>query len=88
MSVPVLLNGGRVTPGFRSALFDAAGRAGLSVNEFVLRAAAWKLRHDGVSLTGLFFPGDLEGSNDNVSARSDFAGGIDRFTGCPQPAAP
>ena len=73
MSVPVLLNGGRVTSDFRSALFAAAARAGLSVNEFVLRATAWKLRRDGVPLTGVFFPGDLEGSNDNASA-----GGGDR----------
>ena len=68
MSVPVLLNGGRVTSDFRSALFAAAARAGLSVNEFVLRAAAWKLQRDGVPLTGVFFPGDLEGSNDNAAA--------------------
>ncbi|HTM77231.1 MAG TPA: hypothetical protein VL133_06340 [Devosia sp.] len=31
--VPISLNGGRVTSSFRSALFDAASRAGTSVNE-------------------------------------------------------
>ena len=39
-AVNLFLNGGRVTSGFRSSLFDAANRAGVSVNEFVITAAA------------------------------------------------
>lgn len=58
--VNVMLNGGRVTAGFRSALFDAAGRAGVSVNEFVLTAAAEKLQASGLAFSGVFWPGDLK----------------------------
>jgi hypothetical protein len=57
--VNVMLNGGRVTSGFRAALFACAGRAGLSVNEFVLQAAAEKLLASGSEFSGLFEPGDL-----------------------------
>jgi hypothetical protein len=38
-TVSLLLTGGRVLSGFRASLFAAAARAGVSVNEFVLRAA-------------------------------------------------
>jgi len=41
--VNVMLTGGRVTSSFRQALFLAAGRSGMTVNEFALRAAGEKL---------------------------------------------
>lgn len=63
--VNVMLNGGRVTSGFRAALFAAASRAGLSVNEFVLTAAAEKLKASGSQFSGVFEPGDLLNLNDN-----------------------
>lgn len=63
--VPIALNGGRVTSGFRAALFAAAARAGTSVNEFVLQAAAEKLRQMGEAIDGVFEPGDLISNNDN-----------------------
>ncbi|MEY9531169.1 hypothetical protein [Sinorhizobium fredii] len=65
--VNVMLNGGRVTSGFRAALFASAGRAGLSVNEFVLTAAAEKLLALGSEFSGLFEPGDL---NTNQHSKS------------------
>ncbi len=57
--VNVMLNGGRVTAGFRTALFDAANRAGVSVNEFVLTATAEKLSASGSRFSGVFHPGDI-----------------------------
>lgn len=60
--VPIMLNGGRVTAGFRAALFAAASRAGVSVNEFVLLAAGEKLRTIGAAVEGVFEPGDLNQS--------------------------
>jgi hypothetical protein len=63
--VNVMLNGGRVTSGFRAALFAAASRAGVSVNEFVLTSAAEKLRASGSQFSGVFEPGDLLDLNDN-----------------------
>jgi hypothetical protein len=57
--VNVMLNGGRVTAGFRSALFAAASRAGVSVNEFVLTATAEKLSASGSRFSGVFEPGDI-----------------------------
>lgn len=57
--VNVMLNGGRVTSGFRAALFAAASRAGVSVNEFVLTAAAEKLCATGSHFSGVFEPGDI-----------------------------
>lgn len=63
--VNVMLNGGRVTSGFRAALFSAASRAGVTVNEFVLTAAAEKLRASGGQFSGVFEPGDLPDLNDN-----------------------
>lgn len=59
--VNVMLNGGRVTATFREALFDATAREGLSVNEFVLQAAAEKLMASGREFSGVFHPGDLVG---------------------------
>jgi hypothetical protein len=67
--VALTLNGGRVTFGFREALFSAAARAGTSVNEFVLRAAGRQLVANGFDVDGVFDPGDLAGANENgVSA--------------------
>lgn len=68
--VPILLRGGRVTEPFRDAVFRAANRAGMSVNEFVLTCAARQLRQAGASFPGVFEAGDLdlEGSNDNAAA--------------------
>lgn len=66
--VNIMLNGGRVTAGFRAVLFSAASRAGVSVNEFVLTAAAEKLRASGNQFSGLFESGDLPDLNDNNQA--------------------
>jgi hypothetical protein len=63
--VALMLTGGRVTSGFRAALFAASGRAGVSVNEFVLTAAAEKLRASAQRFSGLFETGDLPETNDN-----------------------
>ena len=57
--VPVLLRGAKVMSGFRDNLFDAANRAGMSVNEFVLQATADKLKSSGREFSGLFAPGDM-----------------------------
>lgn len=62
--VPLTLAGGRVIEGFRDALFDAAAREGVSVNEFAIRAAARELVGRGVRLDGVFRRGDLEGARD------------------------
>jgi hypothetical protein len=61
--VNVMLNGGRVTSGFRKALFAAASRAGVSVNEFVLTATAEKLRASGSHFSGVFEPGDISNAH-------------------------
>jgi hypothetical protein len=58
--VPVALNGGRVTSGFRAALFAAASRRGISVNELVLLAAGEKLCAAGEHFSGVFRPGDMQ----------------------------
>lgn len=52
--VALSLTGGRVTKGFRDALFDGAARAGISVNEFVLLAAGEKLTAEGRNFPGVF----------------------------------
>lgn len=57
--VPVALRGATVMEGFRENLFDAANRSGISPNEFVLQAAAEKLKATGRNFSGLFTPGDL-----------------------------
>ncbi|OJU12265.1 MAG: hypothetical protein BGN85_09430 [Alphaproteobacteria bacterium 64-11] len=49
----------RVTAGFRSDLFDAATRAGMTAQEFVITAAAEKLRGAGRSFPGPF-PGETQ----------------------------
>ena len=58
--VPVSLPGARVLPEFRDRLFDAANRAGVSPNEFALRAVAEKLASRGHELPGIFEVGDLD----------------------------
>ncbi|UHD45529.1 hypothetical protein LUX29_21490 [Aureimonas altamirensis] len=63
--VELFLRGARVTSGFRSALFDAANRAGVTPNEFVITAAAEKLARSGASFPGIFRRGDL---NDGQAA--------------------
>lgn len=65
--VNLMLRDNRVTAGFRTALFDATQREGLSVNEFVLRAAAEKLRASGRDFPGVFSSGDF-GNNHTRSA--------------------
>lgn len=55
----LFLRGARVTGAFRSALFDAANRAGMSVNEFALVATAEKLKRAGADFPGVFRAGDL-----------------------------
>lgn len=52
--VSITLNGGKVCEGFRSALFDAAGREGKSVNEIVLEAAGRGLRAAGYDFPAVF----------------------------------
>lgn len=64
--VPVALRGATVMEGFRESLFDAANRAGMSPNEFVLQAAAEKLRATGREFSGLFSPGDVRGAGRNL----------------------
>lgn len=59
----LFLKGARVTSDFRDELFDAANRAGVSVNEFCITAAAEKLEAHGRSFVGVF-------------SRRDFAVGI------------
>lgn len=61
--VNVMLNGGRVTSSFRASLFAAAAREGMSVNQFVLTAAAEKLKAAGAPFDGVFAAGDLTSKN-------------------------
>ncbi|MEH3109471.1 MAG: hypothetical protein PGN22_05125 [Agrobacterium cavarae] len=56
---PIMLRGGRVTGSFKTELMDAANRAGMTANEFVMRAAAEKLLANGRQISGLFWPGDI-----------------------------
>lgn len=55
----VMLRGATVMASFRDSLFDAANRAGMTPNEFVLQAAAEKLKASGREFSGVFHPGDL-----------------------------
>lgn len=52
--VSITLNGGKVCEGFRTALFDAAGRQGKSVNELVLEAAGEALKAAGYHFPSVF----------------------------------
>ena len=58
--VPVTLPGARVLPEFRDRLFDAANKAGVSPNEFALRAVAEKLASRGHEFPGIFEIGDID----------------------------
>lgn len=60
---PVMLRGANVMTSYRDALFDAANRAGMTPNEFVLQAAAEKLKATGRTFSGVFSPGDLIGGS-------------------------
>ena len=55
----LFLKGARVTSDFRNELFDAANRAGISPNEYVITAAAEKLAACGRRFPGVFRRGDL-----------------------------
>lgn len=57
--VPIALREARVLPSFQKAVFDAAARDGATVTEAVLRAAGRELRARGLSVEGVFQPGDL-----------------------------
>jgi hypothetical protein len=59
----VMLSGARVTRGFAEALFDAANRSGMSVNEFVIAAAAERLARQGRQFPGVFHRGDFDVNN-------------------------
>ena len=56
---PVMLRGATVMESFRDNLFDAANRAGIAPNEFVLQAAAEKLAASGRKFSGIFHRGDI-----------------------------
>ncbi len=58
--VPLFLNGAKVNSEFRDALNDAANRAGITPNEFVIQAAAEKLKRAGADFAGVFRADDLE----------------------------
>ena len=60
----LFLKGARVTNGFRDSLFDAANRAGITPNEFVITAAAEKLARSGASFPGVFRSGDLPATSE------------------------
>ncbi|WP_244487988.1 hypothetical protein [Aureimonas sp. Leaf454] len=49
-----------MTNAFRTSLFDAANRAGITPNEFCIKAAAEKLARSGASFPGVFRKGDIE----------------------------
>jgi hypothetical protein len=66
--VPVLLRGANVMESFRENLFDAANRAGMSPNEFVIEAAAEKLMRAGRQFSGVFRKGDLSDLNGGLGA--------------------
>lgn len=55
----LFLNGARVTTEFRDALFDAANRAGLTPNEFVIVCTAEVLAKRGAIFSGVFSKGDV-----------------------------
>lgn len=57
--VPVMLRGANVMESFRESLFDAANRAGMTPNEFVIEAAAEKLMRSGRRFSGVFRKGDI-----------------------------
>ncbi|PJO47193.1 hypothetical protein [Brucella pituitosa] len=56
----ITLGSSTVTRSLRSAIFDAAGRRGVTTTEFVLDAAARHLRSQGQDISGVFSEGDLD----------------------------
>ncbi|TPN58635.1 hypothetical protein FJ976_01625 [Mesorhizobium sp. B1-1-9] len=58
--VNVLLTSGRITQGFRDALFQAADEARMTPGDFAILAAAEKLAADGNhEFPGVFHAGDI-----------------------------
>lgn len=78
-SAQLFLSGARVTAAFREALHDAANRAGVTPNEFAIRAAAEKLARGGRTFPGVFHSGDFDPTSspatDHGRARTRQAGG-------------
>lgn len=74
-TVNLTLRGGRVTTGFRAALFAAAGRAGMSINEYVLWSVGERLARSaiGANVDGVFSPGDLAAGRDQFNSPSGLA---------------
>jgi hypothetical protein len=72
--VVVALNGGRVTKAFRDALFAAADRAGVSVNELVLTAAGDRLREQGHEFPSVFGSPDERLPGDRLSIAAKVSG--------------
>lgn len=68
--VALSLNGGRVTQAFRAALFAAASREGVTVNQLVIQSAAERLRAAGARFSGVFTPGDLPIHRSRTPSRS------------------
>ncbi|MEA3533226.1 hypothetical protein [Rhizobium sp. CC-YZS058] len=68
LRVPVMLRGANVMESFRESLFDAANRAGITPNEFVIEAAAEKLMRSGRRFSGVFRKGDLSQLNGGLGA--------------------
>lgn len=60
-TAPIMLRGARICADLRDLIFDQANRAGMSVNEFVLTAAAERLAQRGLKFEGVFEHGDLAG---------------------------
>lgn len=58
-TAPIMLRGGRVTGSFKENLLDAANRAGMSANEYVLQCAAEKMKRSGRQFSGIFHPNDM-----------------------------
>jgi hypothetical protein len=74
----LFLSGARVTSGFREAIHDAANRAGVTPNEFAIRAAAEKLARAGQTFPGVFRRGDFDAG---VVSRADSGRSHDRQVG-------
>jgi hypothetical protein len=71
-TVQLLLRGAKVTPAFRSAVFEAANRAGMTANEFVLIATGERLRQLGSDFPSVFsgFPDEqLPQSRSSIAAK-------------------
>ncbi|RIY03497.1 hypothetical protein D3218_01695 [Aureimonas flava] len=75
-TVPLFLSGAKVEEGFRSALFDAANRAGITPNEFAIVAAAEKLARCGRTFPGIFRKGDFEMVGFNPAQGTQVGGAV------------